>query len=316
MNLRAGICTGRICSKRGSRPAAIRRLALACCALLPVLFYLPLGFANVYERGFILCDDFQDAAESYKITPTESNYAVAYAMCLLARNAGDDVRALSMFEAEASRGNVGAAYWLALYISTGGTLVFTDSDSNSYDGSFHAYGRVIHLINQKVNYPEGWANPEYAHQYELHAYQNLVFHSYRNFYVGLNGSHDSYRLQSPTYAGDRNLNLYPQYNSYTLHSLEQTIENAKICASLPKKRHFNKLLYKKTTLHCRMMTDYVQKILSLEKERLTLLDNESCKRDIEVCSKYQEVVYSKMVPLMEERNKEEEKIFSMTDGDF
>ena len=239
MNLRAGICTGRICSKRGSRPAAIRRLALACCVLLPVLFYLPSGFANVYERGRILCNDFQDAAELYRITPTD--YAVAYAFCLLARNAGDDVRALSMLEAEASRGNVGAAYWLALYTATGGSMKTSDWDSHNYNEAFHAYGRVIHLINQIVDYPKGWLNPEYDHQYELYSYHYLVLFSYLQYVKGLSGSHRSYLFQSTTYTGDRNLALYPQYSPYTLHNLEKTIENAKNCSHLSLKRHFNKL---------------------------------------------------------------------------
>ena len=62
MDLRAGIYTGRVCSKRGSRPAAIWRFALACCALLPVLFYLPSSFADDYKRGSTVCNDFERIA--------------------------------------------------------------------------------------------------------------------------------------------------------------------------------------------------------------------------------------------------------------
>ena len=317
MDLRAGICTGRVCHKRGSRPAAIRLFALACCVLLPVLFYLPSGFANTYKRGYTRCNDFQDVAGFYKTSPTESNYAVAYAGCLLARNAGDDVRALLMLEAEASRGNVGAAYWLALYTATGGTMnIAVDWESENYNEALLAFGRVIHLINQIANYPKGELNPEYFHHYELKSYHYLVFFSYLKFLKGLDGSDNLHLLQSPTYTGDRNLNLYPKYSSYTLHSLEQIIENAKICAALPEKRHFKNLMYKKITLHCRKTIDYVQKILYLERERLALLNNPACARDIEACSDYQEVLYGKMVPLLDEAAEETNKVWDMTDADF
>lgn len=284
---------------------------LAFLAVVAFLVYQPSAFANVYERGYILCDDFQRIAGRYKTTPTESNYAVAYAGCLLARNAGDDIRAISILEAEASKGNVGAAYWLAMYTSTGGTMEIKKRDSNSYEEAFHAYGQVIHLINQKVNYPKGELHPEYAHQYELHSYSNLVLFSYLKFLDGLAGSDNSYLLQSASYTGDRNLNLYPKYSPYTLHNLEQVIENAQICANLPQKRHFEKLLYYRVTFHCRMMLDFAQRMLPLERKRLTLLNNLSCARDTEICSEYQEVVFSQIIPLIKDRKKQEKRIRNM-----
>ncbi len=284
---------------------------LAVLAVIAFLVYQPSASANVYKRGYITCDNFQRIAGKYKTTPTESDYAVAYAFCLLARNAGDDVKALTILEAEADRGNVGAAYWLAIYTATGGTMVIKKRDSDSYNEAFHAYGRVIHLINQIVNYPKGMANPEYAHQYELHSYSNLVLFSYLKFLDGLNGSDNSFLLRSPSYTGDRNLKLYPKYSPYTLDSLKQVVENAEICANLPQKKHFEKLLYYRVTSHCRMMLDFTRKMLPLEKKRLTLLNDPSCARDIETCSAYREVFFDQVIPLMENRKKQEKKIRNM-----
>ena len=285
---------------------------LAVLAVVAFLVYQPSAFANVYTKGYIHCDDFQDTANLYKTTPTGSNYAVAYAMCLLARNAGDDVKALTIFEAEADRGNVGAAYWLAIYTATGGTMdIASDHDSNNYNEALHAYGRVIHLINQKVNYPKGELHPEYAHQYELHSYSNLVSFSYFKFLDGLDGNDNSYLLQSPSYAGDRKLKLYPKYSPYTVDSLRQVTENAEICTNLPKKRHFEKLMYYKVTVHCGMMLDFSKRMLPLERKRLALLNDPSCARDIEACSAYRDVLFNQIFPLIENRKKQEKKIWNM-----
>ena len=281
---------------------------------------LPAAVATDYERGFFRCGDFEDTAGLYKTTPTESGYAVSYARCLLARGDGDDVRALNMLEVEAKNGHVSAAYLLALDIATNGAENGKKWDRNSYKEAFHAFDRVMHLINlQQDSYPKGMAHPEHRNQYELHAYYYLVLFAYRQFTNGLDTSHKSHLIRSPTYTGnkeDLKLKLYPQYSSYTQHNLKSTIENAEICAKLPMKDHFEKLLYLQTVSYCNLMKNYIQKIRPLEKERLALLEDESCARDIEVCSEYQEVVHDRMAPLVRERIKETEKIWNMTLDSF
>ena len=64
------------------------------------------------------------------------------------------------------------------------------------------------------------------------------------------------------------------------------------------------------------MRDYAQKFLPLEEERQAFLEDESCARDVEVCSRYREVVYDRMTPLASERRKEVEKIWNMTLASF
>jgi len=294
-----------------ARPAALRRAAAVVLALLLAGLCYPLsGFANTYIRGHLECGNFQRIAGKYKTSPTSSELAVAYAMCLLARNAGEDVKALTLMKAEADKGDVAAAYWLAMYAGTGGTLDINKNQDN-YEEARHGFAQVIHTINLKPVYPEGMSDPEYTNQYELHSHNKLVVFSYLKFLYGFIGSNNSYRLQSPTYTGDRDLELYLEYSPYILGNLKQFIENAEICANLPRKDHFNRLLYYKVTLQCRMMLDFAKKILPVERERQALLNRDSCARDVVACSDYQDVLREEIIPSVIARNKEEARIWEL-----
>ena len=200
---------------------------------------------HLLRKRVFRCGDFEDTAGLYKNTPTASGYAMGYARCLLARGDGDDVRALNMLEVEAKNGHVPAAYLLALYIATNGAKNGKEWDRHSYKEAFHAFGRVIHLINlQQDSYPKGMAHPEYSDQYELHAYYYLVLFAYRQASNGLNTSHKSHLIRSPSYTGNKEelkLKLYPRYRPCILHNLQLTIQNAETCAKLPMKDHFEKL---------------------------------------------------------------------------
>lgn len=279
--------------------------------VIVLFFYFPLSYANTYTRGDIHCSDFRNTESKFKSNPS-GGYAVAYGICLLAKGQ-EDVRALNILEVEASRRNqVSAADILALYISTGGTMDRNEFSENNCNEAFLAYGRVIHLINLHNNYPEGFMITESERQTELQSYRYLIWASYFKFYLGLDGTDNTYLLQSPSYQGSRDLKLYPKYSPYTLTSLEQTIENAEKCASLPQKAHFQPLIYNQTMEYCRMMSGVSQGLLDLERERLTLLNDPSCARDIEVCTEYQKVFFDKIFPLIEERKREDKRIWSST----
>lgn len=281
------------------------------------LFYLPFSFANSYVRGDIYCEDFQKAKNNYENVKSTGGYAVTYAGCLLARGKKDDVRALTILEVEADRRQrVPAAQLLALYTATGGTMEHDRLDKDNYNEAFQAYGAVIHLIEQHPNYPKGFEITEANQQHELEAYYYLVQISYEMFFKGLNGSYHAYLLQSPTYDGDRGLSLYPQYSPYTVASLKQTRDNADICTDLPKKAHFQPLLYKRTIRYCEMMGQIARRYLVLEEERLALLNNESCARDVELCSEYQELVFNEMVPLNIARKAKSTKIWNSTEQEL
>ena len=233
---------------------------------------------------------------------------MAYARCLIARGK-DDVRALSILEAEIGNGRVDAARDKAVYVTTGGTMEMTKMNDRKYNEALQAYGQVLFLINSKPDYPKGFRSTERVEQHELEAYYYLVRISYSKSIDGLRSIHHAHLLQSPTYKGTRDLKLYPKYSPYTLDSLDRTIEYAGRCANLPQKRYFQPLMYRQTITYCRLMKDYTKKIRKLEEDRLTLLNGKACARDIEQCSEYRDVVFNKIVPLKKVKEQEINKIW-------
>ena len=294
------------------RPSFRFRLLPALLAAgLAAFLAAPPAFANSYQRGDASCSDFQKAEKYYQLKPS-GGYAVAYALCLLARNQGDDVKALNILDSEIAKGDVVAARDKALYIATGGTFIGNNLDERYYNEALQAYAKVLLLINIKPDYPEDFLFTELKEQHELGAYFYMVYISYFKFLAGLNGTHNAYLLQSSTYKGDRNLKLHSKYQPYTLDTLEKTIEHAGRCANLPRKNHFKPLRYKKTILYCSVMEEYAKQLIVLERERLTILNNKSCARDIEQCSEYQDVMYKKIIPYGERKEKEANNAWLIT----
>ena len=269
------------------------------------------AFANSYKRGDFSCSDFQDTEKRYQSKPTGGT-AVAYALCLLARNQGDDVRALTILDSEIAKGHVSAARDKAVYVTTGGTMNQRKLDDRYYNEGLQAYEQVLFLINSKPDYPRGFVITEKEEQHELEAYYYLVRISYMKFIAGLNGTENALFLQSASYKGDRNLKLYPQYRPYTVDSLEKTMEHASICSNLPKKPYHKPLLYKKTMIYCRVMKEYAKQLLPLERERLTILNNKSCMRDIKTCSNYQTLIQNKIDPFITKKEKEANSAWLIT----
>ena len=191
------------------------------------------AFANSYKRGDYTCTDFQKSEKIYRSDPTKG-YAVGYARCLIARGK-DDIRALTILDAEIRNGYVSAARDKAVYVATGGTMEMTKLDDRYYNEGLRAYEQVLFLINSKPDYPKGFRITAGVEQHELEAYYYLVHISYTKSLYGMKGIHNVHLLQSPTYKGTRDLKFYPKYNPYTLDSLDKTIEYAGRCANLPKK---------------------------------------------------------------------------------
>ena len=293
------------------RPFFRTRLLLVMFAAgLATSLATPPAFANSYKRANFSCKDFQRAEKYYRSDPT-GGYAGAYALCLIARNRGDDVRALTILDSEIAKGNVPAARLKAFYIASGGTMA-NKLDDRNYNEALQAYGKVLLLINLQPDYPKGFEITEEAQQHELEAYAYLVYISYFKSVDGMVGIHNAHLLQSASYKGGRNLKLYPQYRPYTVDSLERTVEYAETCANLPKKHYFQTLKYHQTTAYCRMVEKAAGELLDLEKERLTLLDGKTCARDIEQCSKYQSILNRQIIPLVKKFQEEDIKIWKTT----
>ena len=204
------------------------------------IFSLPLSFANYYKRGDYICNDFEKAEEKYKKEPQEFILESVYAMCLLIRG-DDDVQAINILESLAyTHNDVIAAFILADYTATGGTLDTTKFDENNFDEALPAYGRVLLLIDRHANYPHpSFVASEWAGQRELEAYRSWVLVQYLRFNYGALGLYNWHLLQSPSYKGDRNLEIFPKYNPYSIDSLNRAIEMAERCVSLPQKKAFS-----------------------------------------------------------------------------
>ena len=290
------------------RPSFRFRLlpALLAAGLAAALAPSP-AFANSYKRGDYSCPDFQKYEKTYRSDPTGGD-AVAYALCLIARGK-DDVRALTILEAEIGNGRVDAARDKAVYETTGGTMEMTKLDDRKYNEGLQAYEQVLFLINSKPDYPKGFRSTERVEQHELEAYYYLVRISYFKSMKGILSIHNTHLLQSSTYKGKRDLKLYPKYSPYTLDSLDRTFQYAGRCANLPQKNYFQPLKYHKTIAYCRLMKDYSKQLRELEEDRLTLLNGKACARDIEQCSGYKDVVHSKIIPLKKITEQEINKIW-------
>lgn len=302
-------------SKRGmtmkTRNLKTTGLMLAVLFLF-CLLYLPLSFANTYSKGSLTCDDFQKSEKLYNSeSDIGGHYAAAYAICLLARG-GEDVRAVSILERAANHDNsVPAAHFLAKYLRSGGKWN-AHIERNNLNEALQAYAKVLHLIEIQGDYPEGFVI-ELSKQYELNSYLNLANLSFEKYLAGLIGTHNAHLLQSPTYEGEwgRDLDLYPEHSPYTLDSLERTIERGEICASLLKKAYYQSLYYSQATEYCKMTKRIAEELLPLERERLTLLEDQSCAQDVEQCSEYQEVSFEKIKPLVQKFYAETKRIFDL-----
>ena len=135
----------------------------------------------------------------------------AYASCLLIRGE-DDVQALNILESLAFKHNdVHAAYTIADYTASGGTLDTSTLEENNFDEALLAYGRVLFLIDRHSRYPYPYFTvTEWDEQKELGAYRSWVFIQYLRFYYGALGHYNWHLRQSPSYEGDRKFKHLPQ----------------------------------------------------------------------------------------------------------
>ena len=307
---RAGVRWGRSSARLVAFRGARRRrtpggalVAGAVCALA-LLVVAPLdASANSYSRGNWDCSDFKGAEQRYKSNPEGIYRKLEYAHCLITR--GDDFQGMNILhnivESSTEPARVKAAWMVANYVKTGGTFEDT-TDENNINEAIEAYGKVISFINSDPRYPDGNEIYEEESQIELKSHYRLPLLYFAKFKHGAAGSDHVHLLSSPTYDGDRDLNTYPEYSPYTLDSLNKMIEFADECLKLPRKRHFNPITYKKTKAECRVLKEAAQALLPLERERLTLLNTESCNSDIFQCEEYNEIL-NKIIPIVHQANK-------------
>ena len=278
------------------------RIAAAAALACLLLTAASPAFANSYSRGNWDCSDFRGAEQRYKSDPDDIYWQLGYAGCLITRGQGnDDAQGMNILhnivESSTERARVKAAWMIANYVKTGGTFEDTTDDDNINE-AIEAYGKVVFFINLDPRYPDGNEIYEEESQIELKSHYRLPLLYFEKFNYGIEGSDNAYWQTSLSYTGNGGLNTYPEYSPYTIDSLNKMIEFADVCLALPRKRHFHPITYEETKEECRVFKEAAQALLPLERERLTLLNSESCSNDLIQCDEYTKLFEDEMVPVI------------------
>ncbi len=265
-----------------------------------LIFTCRLGFADYYKRGGLICDSFKEAEQDYLADPDSPYTQGGYAICLIAK--GEDDKGLSiLYHVADFHQFVSAAHLIAKYIASDGKFK-SGNATEKVNEAITAYFRVLTLINLDPDFPRRrYIAIEMESQMELTAYYRVPLLYDSKFVQGFNGSENSYLLRSPSYTGDRDLSVYPEYSPYTIDSLQKIIRHASRCLALPKKPHFQADKYAKTLSACQVLKDNAQALLPLEQKRLTLLAQESCHQDLPQCVEYEELA-NEMASLVRQSN--------------
>ena len=285
------------------RAPAMRKpapLSLLCLALSALLLSEP-GSAYDYEKGMWVCHDFAEwkrRYEEYKGDPESlyllANAATAYAKCLIVRGGEGELRGLRVLDETVKYQNYFfAAYRLAYYIRTGGTLEWNTVDPEKIDEAIEAYFKTLQLINNDpfhdIDQVRGFSE-EASYQPTFSSYVWIPRLYVHKFAYGLQGSRELSLLASPSsFEAERDLNTYPKYNRYTVDSLEKTVKYADVCLNLAYRDFFYRFDFQAAKRFCRNLKDIAQALLPMEHERLALLADESCGGDLPRCDEYWEL---------------------------
>ncbi len=251
--------------------------------LIIFLFALPsLSFSqNYYRKGNIICDtDFKKAKEWY-INEPDNNYAKkGYAKCLIAK--GEGAKGFSILQAIIGKHNdVSAAYTLAEYIETNGRLD-SSIDEDTIDEAIAAYLQVLTFIEVSRDYPyNGFWHSEKGLQMELNSHYRVAAIYGVKYKTGFKSSSNEYM--------GRSADAYPEYSRHTKDSLKQMLHYAERCLALPKKPHFDPVVYRENKAACQVLKDATHELLPLEDKRLFYLGQYSCRTNSSNCDGYSEV---------------------------
>ncbi len=268
-----------------------------------LIFILPsLSFSQNYRRGNHTCTNFKEAREWYRNEP-DNNYAKkSYAECLITK--GEDAKGFSILQAIiGQRNDVSAAFMLAQYIETNGRLD-SSIDEDSVDEAIAAYLQVLTFIEVSPNYPRnGFWHTEKNRQMELSSHYSVAAIYGVKYKTGFTSSSNEYM--------GRSADAYPEYSRHTTDSLKQMLHYAERCLALPKKPHFDPVLYREYKAACQVLKDVTHEILPLEDKRLFYLGQYSCRTNSSNCDGYS-AVEDEINFVIEQGIAELRKIFNST----
>ena len=257
-------------------------------AWLFIFSFSSLSFATEYTRGSLQCDNFEEMKAAYEAEPENIKWQSEYGYCLIVKG---DVEGLTrlmtrLFLIDKRQLHIIAAYLIARYLHTDEN--FEHSTIDRVDEAIEAYLRVLALIDAEPPYPDYELNERYV-EIELKTTFLVPELYFDKFSRGAQGIENYYILQSPDYKGDRELKTFPQYNRYTVDSLNKMIKFAGYCVNLPRKNHFDLTLYTAIKKACQVLKDTATALLPMEIKRLTFLENQTSCRDLSNCPEYDEL---------------------------
>ena len=238
------------------------------------------------SRGNFICHGGLSAAKNdYQTNDNKYNEA-EYGLCLIAAN--QDEEGLIHLRSAGEKGHVTAVFELARYYQTGGTLDDKVLEPNNIQQAIDLYLRVTQMIQNYQDYPLGgarWGEIHYAMEMDSYYMAPHLYHA--KFLWG------SYGMQSYRKNGNQEgEETYLDYRDHTTDSLQKTIHYADICLLVPQKNHFDANEYHRYRSLCQILKNRAQILLDqgLDAERLRLINDPACYRDLENCGRYQEVI--------------------------
>jgi len=221
----------------------MRTFCLALALGLSLMSFSAFSTRYVRGSGWLNCSFFNENLEEFQKHPGVPE-TFGYATCLLARNApGDTSQGLTMLRDLSQNHNYPAAsYILAKYYQTNGA--FGNEKSPHYLKETESYLiKTLDDIRNTPNYPpdvyqagwEKWLHLEVqAHRWLARTYLDL-------YYNAAVGDYHERLMDSPSYIGEKNRNLYSEYRDRPATDyLELAIQKAQDCQNLPYKAHFDR----------------------------------------------------------------------------
>ena len=124
---------------------------ILCCAGLACLS----SYADTYKRGTFTCNSFSKAEQRYREDPADMFKELAYGQCLITVNR--DAEGLTHVKSASKQGDIHAAYFLAQYYHTGGTLQALNTQNIQL--AISAYLTTSSMIREHGIYPFGGYTP-------------------------------------------------------------------------------------------------------------------------------------------------------------
>lgn len=274
---------------------------------LILLSFSSFSGANYYERGNWTCSDFERGKQYYEWDPEDLDNIAAYGICSVLKRERENDDLSLLYNAVERHGHVYSAFFIAEYVTSGGQLG-NEIVPDNLNRAIEAHHKVVALIRLDPSYPyNGNRIYEVDLQMELNSIFFPVYLYFDKYKYGALGTYRQARLQSPSYEGDKNLSLYPEYSPYTVDSLEKVIIFANECLALPLKDYYYPPRFELTRQSCQILKEGAEELLPIERERLTVLRPEVCP-DILNCPKQDELA-DKVVDIVNSKRNEVEGLF-------